>query len=195
MHPIGLRRRSWWVARAFGGNPLLRRTDRIEATVVVIAIIVALAVVPIAAAVGAAVYGSHVQLYAEQAATRHRIAATVIEASAGKKPPHTTNAVRAAWVFGGAVRTDWLMTDHPAKAGDHLDVWVNDGGGEAARPTPMSQAAIDAVSVGAGVWFVVVLLLRVLVALGRSPLNRIRQAQWEREITSLTGGGRTNRPQ
>ncbi|MBV8930377.1 MAG: hypothetical protein JO152_14750 [Mycobacteriaceae bacterium] len=196
MQTFGLRRTGWWVTRAFGGNPLLRKTDRIEALVIVTALIVALAVLPIAGAVGTAVYGSRVQLYAEQAQTRHRLAATVIEAAPGKGAPHATaSAARVAWMIGGRVRTDWLSTDHPAKPGDRLDVWVTDSGDEAAPPTPTSKAVIDAVGVSTGIWLVVVLVLRLLVALGRSPLNRIRQAQWEREITRLNGGGRTNRPQ
>jgi hypothetical protein len=196
MPTFGLRLTGRWAARAIGDNPLLRRTDRIEALVVLAAIAVALAVVPVAGAVGAAVYGSRLQLYSEQAHTRHRVAATVIETAQGKSVPHSTsNPVRAVWVFGNGSHADWLTTDQPAKAGDRLDLWVNDGGGHVAPPTPASQAAVDAVGVGAGIWLVVVCALRALVALGCSPLNRIREAQWEREITSLAGGGRTNQSQ
>jgi hypothetical protein len=194
MHTVGLHRRSWWVVCAFGRSPLLRRTDRIEAIVNVVAIIVAVAVIPIAAAVGAAVYGSHAQLYAEEAQTRHAIAATVIESDPDTNQPQiTTRVVRATWRAGGAPRTDWFLTDRAVKVGDHLDIWVNDAGERAPSPTPVSQAAIDAVGAGAGMWFAVALALTALAAMIRSPLNRIRCAQWERELKSLAGGGRANR--
>jgi hypothetical protein len=195
MHTFSLRRRGWWVARAFTGNPLLRRTDRIEAVMVVVAIVVALAVIPVAAALGAAVYGSHVVMYAEQARTHHRVVATVIEASPGTNAPHiTTSEARVMWMFGPALHTGWFKTDHTVKTGERVDLWVNDVGDEAAPPTPASHAVIDAIAAGAGIWAALALVLRVLVAMGRLPLNRIRQAQWEREIKSLADGGRTNRP-
>jgi len=85
MRTVGLHRTSWWVVRAFGRNPLLRRTDRIEAIVTVVAIIVAVAVIPIAAAVGAAAYGSHSRLYAHEAQTRHTVAATVWRDRIGRR--------------------------------------------------------------------------------------------------------------
>ena len=194
MRPFGRRRRSWWMVRAFGRNPLLRRTDRIEAIVTVMAIIVAVAVIPIAAAVGAAVYGSHAQLYADEAQTRHTVAATVIESDLGTSQPHiTTHVVRATWRVGGADRTDWFLTDRAAKVGDQLRIWVNDAGETAPSPTPISQAGIDAVGAGAGMWCAVALALTALAAMIRCPLDRIRYAQWERELKSLADGGRANR--
>jgi hypothetical protein len=196
MHTFALRRRSWWVARAFGRNPLLRRTDRIEAGVIVFAILLALAATPVCAAVGVAVYGSHARLYAEEAQARHTVAATVIEAGTRTNTPHATSiAVRAMWPVGGGVHTAWLRTSPAVKAGDRIDIWVDGAGLPAAPPTPASQAAIDAVGAGAGIWFAATLGLVACVAMTRSPLNRIRLVQWEREIRSFADGGRTNRPQ
>ena len=194
MRTVGLHRGRWWMVRAFGRNPLLRRSDRIEAIVTVMAIIVAVAVIPIAVAVGAAVYGSHSALYADEAHTRHTVAATVIESDLGSDQPHiTTHVVHAAWRVGGADRTDWFLTDRAAKIGDQLRIWVNDDGEIASSPTPISQAGIDAVGAGAGMWCAVALALTALTAMIRSPLNRLRYAQWERELKSLAGGGRANR--
>jgi len=185
MRTVGLHRTSWWVVRAFGRNPLLRRTDRIEAIVTVVAIIVAVAVIPIAAAVGAAAYGSHSRLYAHEAQTRHTVAATVTESDVGTSQPHiTTHVVRATWRVGGADRTDWFLTDRATKVGDQLRIWVDDAGEIALSPTPISQAGIDAVGAGAGMWCAVALALTTLAAMIRSPLNRLRYAQWERELKS-----------
>jgi hypothetical protein len=194
MRTFGLHRRSWWVVRGLGPNPLLRRTDRIEALVIVIAVVVAVAVIPVATTVGAAVYGSRAQLYNQEAQTRHSVAATVIQSDAGTSRPHsTTHAVRATWRAGSDERTGWFMTDDAVKVGDHLQIWVSNDGERVASPTPTSQADIDAVGVGAGMWCAVAFALTALVALTRSPLNRIRYAQWERELKSLADGGRPNR--
>lgn len=193
---LALRRGSCWVVRALGRNPLLRPTDRIEACVIVFAILLALAATPICAAAGFAVYGSHARLYAQQAQARHTVAATVIQASAHAHVPHTTGiAVRAMWPVGVGVHTDWFRTNRAVKAGDRIDIWVNSAGLPATPPTPVSQAGIDAVSVGTATWFAVTVGLMACVAVARAPLNRIRCAQWEREIKSLAVGGRTNRPQ
>jgi hypothetical protein len=195
MRTFGLHRRSWWVVRGLGPNPLLRRTDRIEALAIAMAIVVAVAVIPVATAVGAAVYRSRAQLYADEAHTRHSVAATVTEADARTSRPHSAaHAARATWRAGSDERTDWFMTDHAVKVGDQLEIWVNSDGERTASPTPASQAGIDAAGVGAAMWFAVALLLTALVAMTRSPLNRIRYAQWERELKSLADGGRTNRP-
>jgi hypothetical protein len=190
-----LRRTSRWLAHGFGKNPLLRRTDRVEAILVVVAVTVALAVVPVAAASGVAIYGSHVQVYDIQAQTRHRVTATVVQASRQPNVPHvTTSGARVMWASGGGMHTDWYLADHPVKPGDHIDVWVNDSGARVMPPTQRSQAVIDAIEVGAGIWLMLALVLWLLVAMGRLPLNRIRQAQWESELNSLADGGRTNRP-
>jgi hypothetical protein len=195
MHTVGLHRRRWWVVRAFAPNPLLRLTDRIEAIVTVMAIVAAVAVIPIAAAVGATVYGSRAQLYADEAQARHSVAATVIELDVGTSRPHiTTRVVRAKWRAGGTEHTGWFMTDREAKVGDQRQIWVNNDGERTPPPTPTSQACTDAFAVGAGIWFAAAIALAALAAMTRSPLNRIRYAQWEREIKSLADGGRADRP-
>ncbi|MET0993627.1 MAG: hypothetical protein ABWY20_05890, partial [Mycobacterium sp.] len=53
--------------RLAGRGPLVRTIDRIEALVLVLAVVVSLIAAPIAAAVGTAVYDSSRQAYAEHA--------------------------------------------------------------------------------------------------------------------------------
>ncbi len=84
------RYRSWWIARAFGRNPLLRWTDRTEACVIVFAILVVLAATPVCAAAGMGVYTSHARLYAEQSRARHAVTATVVETGPRPHQPHST---------------------------------------------------------------------------------------------------------
>jgi len=172
MHTFALRRRSCWVARALGRNPLLRPTDRVEACVILVAILLALVAAPVCAAGGVAVYGSRARLYAEQAQTRPTVAATVIEESTDTHVPHITSiSVRATWPVGVGARTDWFRTGKAVKVGDRIDIWVDSAGLRAARPAPVSQAGMDAVDVGAAIWFGVTLGLMACVAMTRSPLK------------------------
>jgi hypothetical protein len=117
MHIFGLHRRSWWMVRAFGPNPLLRRIDRIEAILTVMAIVAAVAVIPVAAAVGAAVYGSHARLYADEALTRHSVAATVIESMDRCGRSRRRNVVRRGSRTGRPRRHDSLAAQsNPLRA-------------------------------------------------------------------------------
>jgi Tfp pilus assembly protein PilV len=67
----------WRIGRIFGGNPLLRRTDRIEALVTLIAVLVALMGVSVAGVVGTVVYGARDGRYVQEARERHAVTATV----------------------------------------------------------------------------------------------------------------------
>jgi len=190
--------------RAFGRNPLLRWTDRLEACVIVFAIVAALAATPVCAAAGAGVYRSRLQLYGAQSRARHTVTATVVEPGPPLHTPHATSgAVLVMWLDtadgarGGEVQvahTGWMSRDRAVKPGDHIDIWVDDAGAPVAPPTPPSQAGLDAVGFGAGIWFVATLGLMAAVGMARSPLNRIRHVQWEREIRGFADGGRSNRP-
>ena len=71
--------------RLTGRDPLVRTTDRIEALVFVLAVVVSLLAAPIAAAVGTAVYDSSRHIYAEQAHTRHTVNATVTDVPASQQ--------------------------------------------------------------------------------------------------------------
>ena len=204
MHSFSLRCRSWWIVRAFGRNPLLRWTDRLEACVIVFAIVAVLAATPVCAVAGAGVYRSHRALYAAQSRARHTVIATVVEPGPPLHTPHATGgAVLVMWLVGAdgarggevqVAHTGWMSRNRAVNAGDRLDIWVDDAGTLAAAPTPPSQAGLDAVGFGAGIWFVATLGLMAAVGMARSPLNRIRHVQWEREIRGFADGGRSNLP-
>lgn len=204
MHAFSLRGRSWWIMRAFGRNPLLRWTDRTEACVIVFAILVALAATPVCAAAGVGVYRSHARLYAEQSLARHSVTAMVVEKDRRPHQPRSTGvSVLAMWLVaadgarGGEIEvahTGWMSRDRAVNAGDRIDVWVDDAGAPVAPPTPPSQAWLDAVGYGAGIWLVAALGLTAAVGMVRSPLNRIRRVQWEGDIKGFTDGQRSSRP-
>lgn len=196
-------RRSRWVLRAFGDNPLLRWTDRVEASVTLAAIVLALVVFPICVAESADVYRSHTQLYAAQARTRHMVTAMVAATGEPPRQPHnTSSAVLAVWSVGAdgarggesqADHADWILTDRTVSDGDQIHVWLDDAGGHVDPPTPLIQAAFDAVGVGLGIGSLTLLTLVACVAVVRSPLNRIRRGQLDREIERFASGGTANR--
>src|SRR5215510_8336426 len=65
-----------------GHNALVRRWDRIEAALIMLAVILCLAALPMAVVVGASVYRGQSAVARQQAVERHRtIAVTVVDAS------------------------------------------------------------------------------------------------------------------
>jgi hypothetical protein len=181
----------------------VRWTDRVEACAMLLVLLVAAAGTAVCVAFTVGVYRSHAALYTEQSIERRPVTATVVETDSRPRAPHTTSvAVLAIWLVGadgarGGERdiaySGWVNTERSVKGGDQLDIWVNDAGIAVAPPTRPSQAVFDAVGVGAGIWCSTAMGLVALVGLVRSPLNRIRRGQWEREIEGLAGGGLRNR--
>ncbi|AGB20580.1 hypothetical protein Mycsm_00119 [Mycobacterium sp. JS623] len=204
MRKFVLRCRYRWVARAFGRNPLLRWPDRVEACVILAAMVLALGVGGVSVAQGAVVYQSHARLYAAQARMRHMVTATVA-ATANPHQQHTaTSTVLATWpsavdgARGGesqSERAEWVTTRRSVGDGDRIRLWLNDDGRQVDPPTPVMQADVDAIGVGAGIWGAAIVGLMAGVAVVRSPLDRIRRAQLDREIEHFVNGDATNHPQ
>jgi hypothetical protein len=178
--------RCWWLVRAFCRNPLIRGSDRVEALIVGFVIVVSLVVVPVAGAVGTAVYDARHQLYAHEAQTRHPAAATVIGDSA-THPPDSGNAVPA--------RRTAALAGKAAKADEASKVWVDNDGNQVDPPTPTSHAAADGIRAAAAILLSVV-VAATLVAVAHSRLSRMRDAQWERDLRcglANEDDGRNNR--
>ncbi len=170
------------IARVFGGNPLLRRTDRIEAVVMLVALLAFLAAIPIAGVVGFVTYGARDRVYVQEAHERHRVVATVAETWAGDLG---VTIVQAKWPAPAGERVGTLQLAGRVKAGDSAQIWVDNDGKPVVPPTPTWLA------VGEGVGTTAVALLAVgvgmvaLVATVRSRLDRIRDAAWERDLRCL----------
>ena len=183
-----------WVIRAFGRNPLVRRSDRAEAVLLVLAFVSVLVITPVAGAIGTAVHESHARLYADQARARQQIAATVTG-----NPTSTIQANRVVitvpvhWRFDGIDHADKLEVEYAPKAGDRVQVWIDRGGDQVGRPPAASQAGTDALAAGAGFWLGIVAGVTGLTAWLRAVLARRRDSAWEREWQLLikNGGGRT----
>ncbi|BBZ45397.1 Rv1733c family protein [Mycobacterium parmense] len=183
--------RSWRLARIFGRNPLLRRADRVEALVVLVAVVVALSAVPVCAVVGAVTYGARDRAYAQEALERHRVTATVTDARAEDLG---ATLVQVKWRVDGAEHTGTVVPADPAKLGDRIDIWVDKGGNPVGRPTPSWLAVGEGLAMAVVTMLCVAALLGLLVAMVRSRLDRARYAGWERELGRLAeDGGRKHR--
>jgi hypothetical protein len=182
--------RCWRIGRIFGRNPLLRRADRIEALVTLVALVVSLVAVPVTGVAGAMTYGARERLYAQEARERHAVVATV--ADSGIDGSGRTY-VRARWPVAAGERTGSLDLNTGAKVGERIGVWVDNDGNPVAPPTPTWHAVGDAVATAEATSLIVGVAMTFLVAGVRSRLDRARDARWEREIRCLQeDGGRTN---
>lgn len=182
--------RCWRIARIFGRNPLLRRTDRLEAMAAVIAAVALLIAVPIASIAGTVVYGALHSKYLQEASERHAVVATV---SSTGIDANDHSIVLASWPAARGGRSGPIGLTRDAEVGQHVRIWIDDNGNRADAPTP----AWRAVTVALGTVVAIVLASGIATAASvnrmRSWLNRARDDQWDREIRCfLENGGRTN---
>jgi hypothetical protein len=187
----------WWVLRACGRNPLVRRIDRLELLIVALGIVVVVVAAACAGALGTAVHDARSRVYIAQAQTRHAVTAEAIDDSTIVLGADDNMATRvdARWQVDGSEHTGSLDWDHAVKTGDPLTIWVDRYGDRVDAPTPISQAGVDAVGVAYVAWQSVALAAAGLICWGRSRLDRWRDSAWERDIRCLIDddGGRTNR--
>jgi hypothetical protein len=187
----------WWVLRACGRNPLVRRIDRLELLIVALGIVVVVVAAACAGALGTAVHDARSRVYIAQAQTRHAVTAEAIDDSTVVLGADDNMATRvdARWQVDGSEHTGSLDWDHAVKTGDPLTIWVDRYGDRVDAPTPISQAGVDAVGVAYVAWQLVALAAAGLICWGRSRLDRRRDSAWERDIRCLIDddGGRTNR--
>ncbi|WP_414688900.1 hypothetical protein [Mycobacterium sp.] len=184
MDTFTLRLPRWRFLRLFGRNPLVRTGDRIEALVLVFAVVVSLLAALIAAAAGTAVYDSRSHLYAAQAENRRTVTATV---TGDKFVRHDTFGrtvtVPARWFAAGAEHTGAVSAPPKVKTGDSIDIWVAEDGSHIGPPL---RTAFDAaVAAAVAIWFGVAIAAAALYAGTRILLNRARHARWQRELAVL----------
>jgi hypothetical protein len=178
------------VLRLLGRDPLVRTTDRIEALVLVLAVVVSLLAVPIAAAVGTAVYDSRRHIYAERAVTRHTLTATVTDVPASQQILRTgTTTVPARWTAAGAEHTGAVKAQSTTKPGDPIEIWVDNNGAQAPAPTPTTRAAVEAATGALAIWISVAATAATLSIITRAACDRIRLTGWQHDLDSLVGYG------
>jgi hypothetical protein len=184
MDTFTLRLPRWRSMRLFGRNPLIRAGDRVEALVVVFAVVVVLLAAPIAAAVGTAVYDSRSHLYAQQAQNSHVVTAVVTDHKVThRKALGQTVTVLARWFAAGTEHTGSVSAPPGVKTGDSIDIWVAEDGSHVGPPL---RTALDAaVAAAEAIWFGAAIAAAALVAGTRTFLNRARHARWQKDFDKL----------
>ncbi len=183
-----------WLRCLRGRNPLVRVSDRIEATAALLLITAALLAAPIAGAMGTAAHDTLARQYATDRAARQQVTATVTEDSTlaprAYEEPFLTSV---RWEFASAVHTAEVRTHH-MRAGEHVSIWIDTRGDRTTKPLTDENAATEAVVTGFGLWFAAVGVVTAIWAVLRLRLNRSRSAAWDRELDDLAdNGGRANR--
>jgi hypothetical protein len=172
----------WWV-QVVRRNPLVRGSDRIEAVVLAIAVILSIVAIPLAGAVGTFVHEARTRLYADEATTRHQVIATATaNGEIVSKLRSITFSAEAMWMDAGRSHSGVVSWPDQAKVSDRQYIWVDGEGEPAGPPSSPSRADSEAVVAALAVWLGVAVASVALVYVVRHWLNRWRFAEWGREI-------------
>jgi hypothetical protein len=183
-----------WIRRLATHGPLVRTSDRIEAAVALLVLILVLFAVPVAGALGATAYDTRAHEYAAQRLTSHRVDAITTDGSSPSKMRYQDAFVTPVqWQFAGKQHIDTIRTPVRLKPGDHKPVWVDAAGNRTVAPLTDRDAAIDAVSIAIASWIAVAGAGAAVLIVVHSRVNRRRYAGWDRELEDLADNGRTNR--
>ena len=178
----------WRFAWLFGRNPLIRAGDRVEALVMVLAVMMALVAVPIAAAVGTAVYDSRSRLYAEQAQNSHVVTAIVTDHKVTHRESlGQTVTVLARWFDAGTEHTGPVSAPPGVKTGDSIDIWVGEDGSHVGPPP--KTAYDEAVAFASLTWLGAAIAAAALIVGTQAFLKRVRHARWQDDFDNLAGDG------
>jgi hypothetical protein len=176
--------------RLLGRDPLVRTSDRIEALVSVLTVVVTLLAAPIAAAIGTEVYDSSRHIYAEQVHTRHTVTATVTDVPASQQVLGTKMiTVQARWSAAGTEHTGAVKAPSTVDAGDPIEIWVDNEGAQVPAPAPTTRAALEAVTVALMIWTCFAAAAASLLTLTRAVCDRIRSTGWQHDLDSMAGNG------
>lgn len=176
--------------RAFGRNPLVRTTDRVESSVAIVLIVSSIVAAAVFGAVGTQVYDSRSKTYAAQAETMTTLSATTVEDSAMVVQPNRSVAMATIrWEFDGTEHTDRIASHTVAKAGEKITIWVDAHGDRVARPPTPARAVNEAVGVALSCWLAAIGLSALLLSELRRRLDRRRYADWDRDLENLVGNG------
>jgi hypothetical protein len=179
-----------------GRNRLVRATDRVEALATILLFLLGVATIPVVVTVGMSTHQHQAAMYARQAGSVHQAAARVT-ASRSVAPNHGSKDVSDAqitWDVDGLPRGAPIRWREYLTAGDQIPIWVDGTGKLSGKPMSPDQAVMDGVVVAVFLWTAVVAVgvggQRLLVW----RLDRHRDAQWDRELETLStdGGGRAD---
>ncbi|MGW5383149.1 Rv1733c family protein [Nocardia sp. NPDC003963] len=174
-----------WALRPSNPNTLMRPGDRLEAIVRIVAVLVVLALIPIAGVAGTGVYTRATADIAVEQRTRSTVSAAVVE------KPTTVGwdvaRAKVVWVAAGRDRAATVPVPVTSHIGDRIELWVDGHGDKVAPPRPRSAAATNGVVVGCAVVFYGAVATWCAAAAVSRVLSQRRNEQWEREWRAFDG--------
>ena len=173
----------WRWAQVTGRNPVVRRTDRIEAAGLVSAVLISVAMTVLGGTVGAHVYDVRAALYQADVASRHEVTATVVGTSAVR--PRSTTLARATWHAGTVEHSATVVSAHPVKTGDRITIWVDRSRSKVVTPMESWEPAAGAAGVALELWLAGTAAAAALFLLLRRALRISRFHDWERGRSEL----------
>ncbi|MDX1873640.1 hypothetical protein SBI67_16095 [Mycolicibacterium sp. 120266] len=187
---------SAWLRCLVGTHPLSRRSDRIQARVLALAVMMALVAIPMCVSPARAYQAEVLSRSETQLRTLRPVDAVVLPPAASASPSRTPSAarvVRVQWKSAFVERTADVQTRAIARPGDHIRIWLNAHGDPTAAPLSPSDATGQAVAYGIAIWLSITVACAVLYLLMRRMLDRGRLAAWEHEWRRVSDGGWANR--
>ncbi|WP_328324748.1 hypothetical protein OHA70_34070 [Kribbella sp. NBC_00382] len=174
----------------FGRNPLRRRVDRLESTVLLTALLVALLSIPVAMVLGTAVRDHQDALANEERAGLQQVTARTLEDTATlvpTAPGQIASEVRIAWVDATGVshegRADVLIG---TRAGAELPIWLDRSGAIHRAPREPGDSTAIGVGAGTGLLMLVWVIAWGLFSLARRSLDHRRDQAWTAEWEQIS---------
>ncbi|WP_206797055.1 CDP-archaeol synthase [Amycolatopsis sp. MtRt-6] len=165
-----------------------RASDRFQAGLGVLVVLLALTALPVAASFGSETYVRQQAQSAQQLGERTQVTATLL----ADGPAIMVNS--RAGVIGNGEPTDatWMLADGTRRVGqvvaargtlkgETVTIWVDRTGNPVDPPLSNAGVAIEAVGVGLGLWLGAVALLAACYRLTVFSLDRFRLARWQQE--------------
>lgn len=166
-----------------GRNPLRRGSDRAEALVLWCGLLVALLLIPFAAAAGMAVRDASETSAGRQRAVLQEVQARTLEASERAVPAgpgDVLSRVRVRYVDGqGVTRETTAAVAIGTSSGSQVSIWLNSAGEAVTGPRSPGDSAMLGAWAGFSLLLVLWLVLWGIVRLLCLPLDRRRAQEWD----------------
>lgn len=166
-----------------------RASDRVQAFVVVVFVLLVIVAAPFAAEIGAGTAGQRTRQAAEETAARHEVSATLLADAppdavvAGADGLTSGPAPRAArWRLpGGDQRVGQVDAGAQLHAGDTVAIWVDRAGNHVPPPLDRPTAVAEGVLTGFGLWAGLCVALALLYGALVAVFDRRRLKRWQHD--------------
>jgi hypothetical protein len=162
-----------------GSGPLKRGSDRLQFLARVLLALLLLTSVPVSLAVATATYTDGLAEAADQAATRHRTTAVLLEDASASSDGSLAWRARVTWSTArGGTQETLLRVPPEATAGASVTIWVDREGGLADPPLTGRDAGGEAIASGTLTFLSVATFVTLLYEGFRLLLDRSRARRW-----------------